>query len=206
MEIKLLCWFHWKKLSCIFFNLVCLCCIVPVSIHYRLCLATVCMKALQNGKLVRFSKTTHCWCAFSWSICNQNGHSVRCIQSGRIRGCGGMGTLHQLRGIVAESARDRCTMERIVCKIVAESARDRCTMERIVFKIVAESARDRCTIERIVCKITELQQSWQQSSIFTLKTVSTKTARQQLHKSSTHSTAASAKPLIAANNAKRRQR
>jgi len=28
-----------------------------------------------------------------------------------------MGTLHQLRGIVAESARDRCTMERIVCKI-----------------------------------------------------------------------------------------
>ena len=170
MEIKLLCWFHWKKLSCIFFNLVCLCCIVPVSIHYRLCLATVCMKALQNGKLVRFSKTTHCWCAFSWSICNQNGHSVRCIQSGRIRGCGGMWTLHQLRGIVAESARDRCTME------------------------------------RIVCKITELQQRWQQNSIFILKTVSTKTAQQQLHKSNTHSTAASAKPLIAANSAKRRQR
>jgi len=30
--------------------------------HDRLCLVTVRMKVLQNGKLVRFSKRTDCWC------------------------------------------------------------------------------------------------------------------------------------------------
>jgi hypothetical protein len=60
---------------------VCLCCVVPLSMHYRLCLVTVCMRVLQNGRLVRFSKRTDFWCAFSWSICNQNGHFIRCTQS-----------------------------------------------------------------------------------------------------------------------------
>ena len=35
---------------------------------YRLCLVTVLMKMLQNGRLVRFSKRTDFWCAFSWII------------------------------------------------------------------------------------------------------------------------------------------
>jgi len=65
---------------------LCLCCVVPVSVHYRLCLVTVGMKALQNGRLLIFSKRTDCWCAFSWSICNQNGHFIRCIQSNSFQG------------------------------------------------------------------------------------------------------------------------
>jgi hypothetical protein len=61
--------------------LVCLCCVVPVSKHYILCLVTLRMEVLQNGRLVRFSKQTECWWAFSCSICNQNGHNIRYIQS-----------------------------------------------------------------------------------------------------------------------------
>jgi len=47
------------------YSFVCLRCVVPVSKHYRLCLVTVRMKVLQNGRLVRFSNTTDCWCMFS---------------------------------------------------------------------------------------------------------------------------------------------
>ena len=42
------------------YSFVCLCCIVPVSLHYRLYLVTVCMKVLQNGRLLRFSKRSDC--------------------------------------------------------------------------------------------------------------------------------------------------
>ena len=65
---------------------VCLCCIVPVSLHYRLYLVTVCMKVLQNGRLLRFSKRPDCWCKIRCSICNQNGHFIRCIQSSSFQG------------------------------------------------------------------------------------------------------------------------
>ena len=52
---------HWKNISYIFhYSFVCLCCIVPLSMHCRLCLATVCVKVLQNGKLLRLSKRTDC--------------------------------------------------------------------------------------------------------------------------------------------------
>ena len=45
--------------SCVLrYSFVCLCCVVPVSMHYRLCLERVCMKVLQNGRLLRFSKRT----------------------------------------------------------------------------------------------------------------------------------------------------
>jgi len=78
---------HWKNITCIIcYSFVCLCCVVPVSMHYRLYLVTVCMKVLQNGRLLRFSKRTDCWCMFSWSICNQNGHFIRCIQSSIFQG------------------------------------------------------------------------------------------------------------------------
>ena len=84
-----MCWLHKKNISCIFhYSFVCLCCVVPVSVHYRLCLVTVCMKVLTNGRLLRFSKRTDCWCAFSCSICNQNSHFIRCIQSSSFQGCG----------------------------------------------------------------------------------------------------------------------
>jgi hypothetical protein len=61
------------------YSFVCLHCVAPASLHYRLCLVTIHMKVLQNGKLVRFSKRTDCWCVFSCSICKQNGHFIRCI-------------------------------------------------------------------------------------------------------------------------------
>jgi hypothetical protein len=63
-----------------------LCCVVPVSVHYRWCSVTVCVKVLQNGTLVRFSRRADCWCAFRWSICNQIGHFIRCIQSSSFQG------------------------------------------------------------------------------------------------------------------------
>jgi hypothetical protein len=79
---------YWNKTVCVGCTLrtlvvsfVCLCCVVPVSVHCRLYLVTVCMGVLQNRRLLKFSKRTYCWCMFSWSVCNQNGHFVRCIQS-----------------------------------------------------------------------------------------------------------------------------
>ena len=36
---------------------------------------------MQIGRLVIFSERTDCWCEFSWSVCNQNGHFIGGIQS-----------------------------------------------------------------------------------------------------------------------------
>jgi len=52
--------------STVHYSFVCVCCVLPVSTHYRLSLVKVLMKIL-----VRFSKRTDCWCMFSLSICNQ---------------------------------------------------------------------------------------------------------------------------------------
>jgi hypothetical protein len=52
-------------------SFVCLRWVVPVSVYYRLCLVTVRMKVLPNGTLVRFSKLTDWWRAFSCNICNR---------------------------------------------------------------------------------------------------------------------------------------
>jgi len=39
-----LCWLHWKNISGFFhYCFVCLCCVVPVSVHYRLCLVRACI-------------------------------------------------------------------------------------------------------------------------------------------------------------------
>jgi hypothetical protein len=58
------------------YSFVCLHCVVPVSVHYRLCLVTVCVKVLQNGRLVIFSKLTDCRCVFSCSVFNQTATSL----------------------------------------------------------------------------------------------------------------------------------
>ena len=82
---------HWKKISRIFrYSLFCLCCVVPVLMHYRLCFGSVCMKVLQSGRLTRFSKRTDCCCMFNWSICNQNSRFIRCIKSSSLQGYDGM--------------------------------------------------------------------------------------------------------------------
>ena len=85
------------------YSFVCSHCFMPMALHYRLCLVTFRAKVLQNWSLVRCSKRTDCCYAFSWSNCNQNSHSVRCIQSSSIHGYDGMGRLHQLRGTVTEN-------------------------------------------------------------------------------------------------------
>jgi hypothetical protein len=54
----------------------CLLCVVPVSVHYRLCLVAVCMKVLQNGRLVRFSTLTVSRCLFSCTVSNQTATSL----------------------------------------------------------------------------------------------------------------------------------
>jgi len=54
-----------------FILLFCLCYVVPLSMHYILCLVTVYVKKLQNGRLLRFSKRADRWCVLSWSISNQ---------------------------------------------------------------------------------------------------------------------------------------
>ena len=56
------------------YSFVCLRCGVPVSMQYRWCLVTVRMEVSQNRSQIIFSKRAYCWCEFSWSICNQNGH------------------------------------------------------------------------------------------------------------------------------------
>ena len=88
-SVSIICldWLYWKNIRRIFlFYFVCLWCLVPVSMHYKLCLVTVCMKVMQNGRLLRFSKRTDCWCAFGWSISNQNSHFIGCIQSSSFQG------------------------------------------------------------------------------------------------------------------------
>ena len=49
------------------YSFVCLHYVVPVLMHCRWCLVTVCIKVLQNGRLVRFSNRTDSWCMFSWA-------------------------------------------------------------------------------------------------------------------------------------------
>ena len=50
-------------------------------------------KYCKMGDII-FSKRTECWCPFSWSVCNQNGHSVRSIQSSIFQGYGNIHTCH----------------------------------------------------------------------------------------------------------------
>jgi len=63
----------------------------------------------------------HCWCAFSWSICNQNSHFIRCIQSSSFQGYCDihiMGGHHQLRRVSGQKPKlsewDCSTLKRIV--------------------------------------------------------------------------------------------
>ena len=79
-------------------------------------------KVLQTGRLIRFSKRTECWCPFSWSICNQNGHSVRSIQSSIFQGYGDIHTRH---GKTSSAKRNSSQKPKL-------SERDHRTLKRIV--------------------------------------------------------------------------
>ena len=67
------------------YSFVCLHCVVPVSVHYRLCLVTVLTKVVPDRILVRFS-VRDCWCTFSWSVCKQKRHFIGCNQSSSFQG------------------------------------------------------------------------------------------------------------------------
>ena len=91
---------EWTLVVNIFcYSFVCLHCVVPGSVHYRLCLVTFHTKVLQNGRPVRFLKETDCWWALSCSICNQNGQLNRCIQSSSSQGFDGI--LNSWEGLIS---------------------------------------------------------------------------------------------------------
>jgi hypothetical protein len=156
----------WVSFAILF---VCLRCLVPVSVHLHIVFSQhFVWQKNKNGRFVRFSKRTDCWWAFSWSICNQNGHLTGCIQSSSFQGYDGihiMGRRHKLSGTVAENQNQ--------------------------VKGIAVNWRG------LYLKIIELLQlRWQETSVFILKTVSTKTVWRELHKSNIRGRAAVAQPPI----------
>jgi hypothetical protein len=80
------------------------------------------MKILQNGRLVRFSKRTDCWCVFSWNMYNQNGQfSVSTAAVFKVVTAyidhGKMSSVKRTSGWKPKlSERDRHTLKRIVPK------------------------------------------------------------------------------------------
>jgi len=151
----------------------------PCQCIYILCLVNISYeRTAKMGDLLDFSKRTDCWWTFSWSICNQNGHLIGCIQSSSFQGYDGihiMGRRHKLSGTVAENQNQ--------------------------VKGIAVHWRGLCL------KIIELlHQRWQQTSVFILKTVSTKTVWRELHKSNIRGRAAVAQPPITESKTKRRKR
>ena len=62
--------------SIFLYSFVCLRLVVLVSVHYRLCLVTVRVEVLHNGRT----------CQISWSICNRKWPLHWVIQSSRLQG------------------------------------------------------------------------------------------------------------------------
>jgi hypothetical protein len=89
------------------FTSVCLLSVVLVSVYYWLCWMTVRVKELENMRLIWFWKRTVRWCAFSWSICDENCQISMCTESGNFvwlcRHIQLMRRQHQRRGTVGES-------------------------------------------------------------------------------------------------------
>ena len=100
---------------------MCLRWVVPVSMNFGLCSVTVRMAVLQNGRLFRFSKRTDRWCAFSWSICNQNGHDVSTAAVSKVT------TTYTNHGKTSSAKRNSGWKQKL-------SERDRRTLKRTVSK------------------------------------------------------------------------
>ena len=56
----------------------------PIAVNKYINISYI-KKYCKMGDLSDFQRG-HCWCAFSWSICNQNDHFIRCIQSSSLQG------------------------------------------------------------------------------------------------------------------------
>ena len=111
--------------------------------HYWLCFIRFRMKVLQNGRLVRFSKSTAGWCAFGWGVCNQK-------------------TATSLGVSVATVSK---VLTAYTCHGKTSSA------ERNSDRNLKLSEKDRRTLKKGL-KVTELlQQRWEQNSVPIFKTL-----------------------------------
>jgi transposase len=82
------------------------------------------MKAMQNLRLVKYSKTTDCWCAFSWSVCDKNATLL------------GVSRATIPKGMMAYTDHgETSSAERNSGRQPKQSEGDRCTLQRIVSKI-----------------------------------------------------------------------
>lgn len=141
---------------------VCLRCVVQVSMHYILCLVTLRIKVLQNGRLVKFSKHTDCKWAFSCSICHQNGHIITYIQASVSE----VMTANTYHGKMSSAKRNGGRKPKL-------SDRDRRTLKRIV------STNHRTTTVQGTVEL----------NIHLEDPVSTKSVQREVHKSNIHDTA-----------------
>ena len=140
---------------------------------------TVCVEVLQNGRLVRLSERTDCWCTFSCSICNQTATSSAISRAA-------------IRKVMTEYTDDGkiSSAERNCGRQPKLGARDRCILKRIVSK------HHRTAAAKVTAEL----------NIHHEDADSTKTVRRELHKSNIHDTVGTAKPLIIENNTRTRNR
>jgi len=89
--IKLFVWLHWKNISCEYLLFFCLFKLFSASVNalWTVSLVMGLQKYCKMGDLSDFQRA-NCWCVFSWSICNQNRHFIRCIQSSSFQGYDGV--------------------------------------------------------------------------------------------------------------------
>jgi len=140
---------------------------------------TFCMKVLQNGRLVRFSKRTDCRYAFSCSTGKQNGELIRIIQSSRSQG---YDSIH------------KSWEEIISCEEQWPKHKTKWNGSPTLKRTVSKNHKTTAANVTVELKI-HLEDPF-----------STKTVWRELHKSNIHVTAATAQPLVTENSTKKRKR
>ena len=140
---------------------------------------TFCMKVLQNGRLVIFSKKTDCRYAFSWGIGKQNGELIMLIQSSRSQG---YDSIHK-------------SWEDIIsCEEQWPKPKTKWNGSPILKRTVSKNHKTTTPNVTVELKI-HLEDPF-----------STKTVWRGLHKSNIHVVAVCAQHLITENNTKKRKR
>jgi transposase len=138
------------------------------------------MKELQNGRLVRFSKKTDCWCAFNLNISNKKGPVCFCVSRAAVSK---VMTAYTNHGETSSAKKNSGRKPKL-------SERDCRTLTIIVSKNRRNAA----------AKVTA------ELNIHHDDTVSIKTVQRELHKSNINGRAAIAKYLITDTKAKGRKR
>jgi hypothetical protein len=137
------------------------------------------MKVLQNGRLVRFSKRTDCWCTFNWSICNHNSNLLSVSRAAVSK----VMTAYTTREKTSSAKKNGVQKPKL-------SDRDCSTLKRIV------SNNQRTIATKVTAEL----------NIHLEDPVSTKTVQQDLHKCDICGRAAIAEPVITENNTERQNR